>query len=315
LKPVLKMLRSIPHGECFHMLSASVIICSHNPRPNYFKRTLAGLQAQDLPMCHWELVLIDNASSPSLVSYDLNWHPHGRHVVEPKLGLSPARQRGVTESRSDVLVFVDDDNVLEPDFLRQALTIGNERPQLGVWGGSVLAEFEKQPSVSVMKHIGYLGIRPYSNAAPVGAGMCVRSFVARAYIKQYQQSPITLTDRKGVELSSHGDTEICLVAHKMGYEIGTFPEMRLLHLIPSERVSEDYFARLIGATDYSGFILNYKWHGTIPGSPLSLYNIAAFVKNGLLSGRTERLICLARMRARKAARRTIFELSGRGHKA
>ena len=96
----------------------------------------------------------------------------------------------------------------------------------------------------------------------------------------------------------------------MGYEIGTFKELKLLHLIPSERVSEDYLVRLIGATDYSGFLLNYKWHGTIPESPLSLYNMAAFVKNAFLSGRTERQICLARTRARRAARRTIFELTG-----
>lgn len=300
------------------MFSASVAICSHNPRPDYIERTIAGLRSQEMPVNEWELLLIDNASSNSLASYDLSWHPHGRHVCEPKLGLSFARHRAITESKSDILIFVDDDNVLEPDFLRQALIIGSERPRLGAWGGSVVAEFETKPKTSVMKHSGYLALRTRTrrccsfsptcaDAIPVGSGLCVRSPVAYAYIQQYQQSQIKLTDRNGTALSSHGDTEISLVACKMGYEIGTFPELKLLHLIPPERVAEDYLVRLIGATDYSGFLLNYKWHGTIPDFPLSPYNIAAFVKNAFLSGRTERRICLERRRARRAARRTIFE--------
>ena len=301
------------------MFSASVIICSHNPRRDFLERTLAGLRAQDTPINHWELLLVDNASSSSLTSYDLSWHPHGRHIFEPKLGMSLARQRGIIDSTSGILVFVDDDNVLKPNFLRQALTIGSERTRLGAWGGSVIAEFETMPQASVMKHIGYLALRTRTrpccsfslscpDAIPVGAGLCVRSSVAHAYIEQYQQSQIKLTDRKGAELGGYSDIEICLVACKMGYEIGTFPELKLLHLIPSERVSEDYLVRLIEATDYSRFLLNYKWQDTIPESPLSLYNMAAFAKNAFLSGRTERRICLARTRARRAARRTIFEL-------
>ena len=300
------------------MFSVSVVICSHNPRRDHLERTLAGLRAQDISLRRWELLLIDNASSKSLASYDLSWHPHGRHVFEPKLGASQARQRGIIESKSDVLVFVDDDNVLEPDFLRQALIIGSELPKLGAWGGSVVAEFETRPQLSVMKHIGYLALRPRicrcisfspsrADAIPVGAGLCVRSAIAQAYVEQYQQSQIKLMDRKGSELTGHGDTEISFVACKMGYAIGTFPELKLLHLIPAERVSEDYLVRLIGATDYSGFLLNYKWRGTIPESPLSLYNMAALVKNGFLSGKTERRICLERRRARRAARQMILK--------
>jgi len=270
-------------------------------------------------MNQWQLILVDNASSSTLTSYDLSWHPNGRYVLESELGLSFARRCGIMESTSDIIVFVDDDNVLEPNFLSSAVTIGRQRPRLGAWGGSVIAEFETRPSAGVMKHIGYLALRtrtsPCSSASlscadavPIGAGMCVRSVVANAYIEQ-SGSQINLTGRKGGELSGYDDVEICHVACKMGFEIGTFPELRLLHLIPSQRVSEDYLVRLIGATDYSGFLLNYKWYGIIPKSPLSLYNMAAFAKHTILDGRTERRIGLARARARSAARRRIRELS------
>lgn len=301
------------------MITLSIIICSHNPRPDYLRRVLDALRAQRLPKDQWELILIDNASTNSLKSYDLSWHPRGQHVFEPKLGKSLAFQRGIIESKSDILVFVDDDNVLKPDFLQQALKIGRGRPRLGVWGGSVLPEFEIEPPASIMKHIGYLALRTRTrpccstslscqDAVPVGAGLCVRARVGYAYIEQYEQSNIKITDRKGEQLSSHGDTEICILACKMGYEIGTFPELSLLHLIQSERMSEDYFARLIGATDHSGHLLHYKWHGIVPDSLFTPYNIAAFAKNAVLSGRTERRVCLERMRARRSARRTIFQM-------
>jgi glycosyltransferase involved in cell wall biosynthesis len=306
------------------MLSASAIICSHNPRSDYLQRAIAGLRGQDLPLDQWELLLVDNASDKALTAFDLSWHPRGRYIHEPQIGLSAARCRGVGESNSPLLVFVDDDNVLEPNFIRQALTIARARPKLGVWGGTVLAEFESEPTASVKKHIGYLAIRNRAkpccsnslscqDAVPVGAGLCVRAVIAQAYVTQYEQSKVKITGRSGTNLSGYDDFEICMIGCKMGFEIGTFPELRLLHLISSERVSEDYFVRLIGSTDYSGFLLDYKWHGTIPQSPLSLYRLAAFVKNGIFGSRTDRRISLRRMQARIAARRTISQyLRGKG---
>src|SRR5450759_5157394 len=82
-------------------MEISVIICTHNPRPHYFSRVLAALRSQTLPMVHWELLVIDNASQEPLTSdtYDLSWHPYARLVREEELGLSAARIRGMNEAR------------------------------------------------------------------------------------------------------------------------------------------------------------------------------------------------------------------------
>ena len=72
-------------------VKASVIICAHNPRNDYFERCLAGLKAQTLEVQSWELIVIDNASQPDSAPHpDLSWHPRGRMVVEKELGLTPA---------------------------------------------------------------------------------------------------------------------------------------------------------------------------------------------------------------------------------
>lgn len=119
----------------------TVAICSHNPRPNYLARVLEALKAQTLPREAWELLLIDNASENRLAeAWDLSWHPSARHVREDVLGLTPARLRAISEAAGDVLVLVDDDNVLFPDYLEQCLTIAGEWPILVAWGGQQFPE-------------------------------------------------------------------------------------------------------------------------------------------------------------------------------
>src|ERR1700693_2808936 len=94
----------------------SVIICTHNPRPEYFAKCIKALQTQTLSLDKWELLLIDNASdSAKAPRPDLAWHPRARLVCELRLGLTPARLRSIHEAISGLLVFVDDDNVLDSD--------------------------------------------------------------------------------------------------------------------------------------------------------------------------------------------------------
>ena len=125
------------------MTKLSVIICAHNPRPDYLKRVLGGLQCQKLAKDQWQLLLIDNASKPPLASaWDLSWHPNARHIYEPELGLSVTRNRGIMEADAELLVFVDDDNVLDSDYLSEVLRIESRWPILGLWGsGCIVPDF------------------------------------------------------------------------------------------------------------------------------------------------------------------------------
>jgi glycosyltransferase involved in cell wall biosynthesis len=124
----------------------SVIICAHNPRPHYFQRCLSALEGQTLSREKWELIVIDNASAPDKAPRpDLSWHPGARLVVELQLGLTPARLRGIREAAGDLLVFVDDDNVLDPDFLETAMRVADEKPFLGSWSGQCRPAFEIPP--------------------------------------------------------------------------------------------------------------------------------------------------------------------------
>ena len=147
------------------MLQASVIICSHNPRPRYLRRVLEALRNQSFPKDQWELLLVDNKSDEPLTAKnaDLAWHPHSRHVREDELGLMPARLRGMREAAADMLVFVDDDNVLGLSYLSEAVRVKRDWPILGSWGsGRTVPEFEVSPPEHLKEFMEMLALRDVS---------------------------------------------------------------------------------------------------------------------------------------------------------
>ncbi|HEX8297148.1 MAG TPA: glycosyltransferase family A protein, partial [Chthoniobacteraceae bacterium] len=102
----------------------TVILCTHNPRADYLEQTLAALRAQTLATEGWELLLVDNASTHAVADRcDLTWHPNARAIREDRLGLTMARTCGFRAAQTDVLVLVDDDNLLAPNYLTNALNL------------------------------------------------------------------------------------------------------------------------------------------------------------------------------------------------
>jgi glycosyltransferase involved in cell wall biosynthesis len=262
------------------VLQASVVICAHNPRSDYFARVLASLRDQTLPFDNWELLIIDNASKMPLAhDWHISWHPTARHIVESELGVAVARRRGIQEARADLIVFVDDDNVLDKAYLTQAVSIGRDWPLLGAWGsGSIQADFEVKPSESVMGLLQYLALREtaspqWSNvgssvqAMPWGAGLCVRRAVAVAYCQSCERSSIQITGRRGNSTFSGEDKEIAFVCCTQGSGFGIFPNLKITHLIPRHRVSEDYIVRLVEGAKLCDLLLDYKWLNITPASP------------------------------------------------
>ena len=300
------------------MLQASVIICAHNPRPDYLARVLDSLRSQTLPYNKWELLIIDNASKVPLARHwHISWHPMVRHIVENEIGVAAARRRGIREARTDLIVFVDDDNVLDKKYLTQAIGIGRDWPLLGAWGsGSIQADFEVKPSESVMGFLPYLALREtaspqWSNVAsclpaiPWGAGLCVRKPVALAYCQSYERSSIQITGRAGSATLSGEDKEIALVCSTQGRGFGIFPDLKITHLIPRHRVSEDYIVRVVEGTRLSDILLDYKWLNITPASPHWVRVLLLVLKALLLHSGIDRRTRFASVRALAKAKRII----------
>ncbi|HEY1662538.1 MAG TPA: glycosyltransferase [Verrucomicrobiae bacterium] len=248
------------------MPEISVIICTHNPRPDFFRRTLDGLKSQTLSREQWEFLLIDNASKEILApAWDLSWHPMGRHIREEQLGLTVARLRGIRESNAELIVFVDDDNVLFPDYLALCSRLARDWPLLGAWGGQHFPEFEGGPPAEKWKAdfwTNTLSRDLWSNfydlqAAPSGAGVCVRKKVALKYAELTNSDPLRQRlGRKGSKLNGGEDFDMVFVACDLGMGLGRFVSLKLHHLMPTKRTDDDYLLRLYEGYAYSQVVLD-----------------------------------------------------------
>jgi glycosyltransferase involved in cell wall biosynthesis len=243
--------------------------------------------------------------------------------LERELGVAYARRRGIQEASADLIIFVDDDNVLDKKYLAEAIKIKQEWPFLGVWGsGSIRGDFEVEPQERIRSWLpvrqsrgtrwsnlaGSLlfGFSP-EDAIPWGAGMCVRKDVAVAYHQFFDQSSLQITGRLGGSLlgCEVEDTEICFVCCKHGLGTGVFPELKLTHLIPQHRVSEDYIVRFAEGTSLSNMLLHYKWQHVIPQSPFGIKTVFSILKTILLYRGIDRKTRFAWVRALAKARRII----------
>lgn len=251
----------------------SVIICSYNPTPAYLSRVLDALKSQTLPLEKWELLLVDNASQQPLAErIDLSWHPFARHIFEEQLGLVNARLRSLEETQGKLCVFVDDDNVLDPDYLRLALEIWETHPMIGAWSGQIVPDFvggDPEEWTRPMWHLLALDRFDkdvWSNidmveTMPVGAGMCLREEVGQQYVHLLKTDNRRLLlgrrGKTGKILASNEDTDMALSALDIGLGIGKFTQLKLTHIIPASRLTEEYLLKILKGIVYSMKIMHY----------------------------------------------------------
>jgi glycosyltransferase involved in cell wall biosynthesis len=211
---------------------------------------------------------MDNASNPAIETFiNITRHQNARILVEPELGKNLALLRGITHSSGKLIIIVDDDNLLDPDYLTNALEIYEEYPFLGAFGGSVEGEFEVDPPLSITPYLEGLAIRrilgdhwsnarEWSEATPFGAGMCVRREVAELYFERVRNDRIRFAlGRNGTSLSAGEDLDMAWTSFSLNKGTGCFERLRLTHLISKDRLTESYIERLYTGLAYADEIL------------------------------------------------------------
>ena len=242
-------------------MKISVIICTHNPNHVYLDKVLTSLKHQSLNKDEWEIIVIDNKSENELIKIlDLSWHPNNKIIREDNLGLIHARITGARQAQHEILVSVDDDTPLYPDYLEQVLRIYDQYPELGVIGGKTIPEYEVTPPEWLHQFNGLLAIRDLGDLPIIekltGTGLknypiCAPLLIAPKkscmllYLDHYLNSTVSQSlGRKGDQLSSGEDNDINLFIFKNGYALGYFPELKFIHIIPERRMQKNYLGRL-----------------------------------------------------------------------
>jgi glycosyltransferase involved in cell wall biosynthesis len=102
----------------------SIVTPLHNKGP-YIEATLDSVQAQTLT--DWELIVVENGSSddgPDRVVSRAGTDPRIRMVRVSAAGPGAARNRGVSEATGEWVLFLDADDLIDPDYLETMVRSG-----------------------------------------------------------------------------------------------------------------------------------------------------------------------------------------------
>lgn len=224
-----------------------LVICTYN-NAVLLERVLSAISRQKVsPDVRWGVLVVNNNctdGTTSLVEQYLQAGtiPHLRMVTETVQGLTPARACGVKQTSAPWIAFVDDDCVLQEDWVEQAMQFAKTHPDCGAFGGRVILTWETPPAEFV-RRFGYAfaeqehGTEVQERDCLVGAGMVVnRQALVACGWTQRQLMP----DRIGKKLISGGDVEIALRIRGAGFPLWYTPTCQLNHIIPERRTTRAY---------------------------------------------------------------------------
>ncbi len=232
----------------------TIAIPTHN-RAALLGQTLASLGPLAIPAgARVECLVIDNASADATPAVVRAAGPALkfplRRVLEERVGSSFARNRAVDEARGELLCFVDDDVIVEPDWLLE-LVGEMERRRLDAACGMVMPRF-LAPCPS------WLGPRLYVKLAVHDAGAIEQMTPAeREQVHHYfsanvafQRNAFELFGRFREDLGVVGgnpisgeDTELFARIIARGGSVGFAARARVHHLIGPERLTASYLRR------------------------------------------------------------------------
>jgi glycosyltransferase involved in cell wall biosynthesis len=206
---------------------------------------------------HWEIIVVDNNSTDGtarlIENYQSNWPENIplRYYFEPKQGAGFARNKAIAEAESELVGFLDDDNLPSSTWVISAYKFGQEHPQAGAYASQIHGLFAVPPPENLKPILFYLAItergpeplqyEPRKKGFPPSAGLVVRRHIWSKYVPQH----LLFEGRVGASMVGSEDAEALVYIHQGGWEIWYNPEMVVEHVIPPWRLEETYLLSLM----------------------------------------------------------------------
>lgn len=301
----------------------SVILCTYN-RERYIYNVLESIAAGGFG--DYEIVLVNNNSTDGTEDECQRFaknHPEVRmrYCVEKQQGLSYARNRGIVESQGEVLVYVDDDAVVNREYLQTYADFFNRNKEAVAAGGPITPRYDGCEEPSWMSHYtrqlvtGELNLGSREREFPKGAFPGGGNAAYRKSVFDAVGLFNVELGRKGNSLIGAEEKDLFDKMTSRGMKFYYLPNAILYHLIPPKKLTQDYFDRLtygigvseryrtqqIGKKKYLARLAKeaVKWGGTLvlwtgfalKGQPTKGNKLVAFrwnVTRGLICGKDGR---------------------------
>jgi glycosyltransferase involved in cell wall biosynthesis len=229
----------------------SVLLCTRNGAER-LPPTVSAILAQEDPLVPWEVLLVDNGSTDGSSSVVRSAWPDPfpaplRVLDHAEPGIAGARMAGLAACRGELVVFVDDDNHLAPDYLAEAVRFMGGHPDGAMAGGvsdpaPALPLPPWFPRLSSYFAVGRKGDEPRALSRlgdlPWGAGAVVRKEALDRLLRRGWK-PLVEGAVPGSE-----DTELFLAFLLSGWELWYTPSLRMVHDFDPLRLRWDDLRRL-----------------------------------------------------------------------
>lgn len=227
----------------------SVIICTYN-RCESLRGALNSLEAMFVPAgLVWELLVIDNNSqdktSETVGAFLTRRSLPLTYIFEPIAGLSTARNRGIRESRGEILAFLDDDVMVSPQWLIEVRNAFQQYHAACVGGRVLLHQTSPRPSWWHQAYDGAVGefdrgtrvIIDESEEPRIGIGA---NIIFKRTVFETCGWFRTDLGRKGSQLTTGEEAEMVQRLRQQKQTLVYYPDALVYHCVPGERFSKHY---------------------------------------------------------------------------
>ena len=233
-------------------MKLSIIISTYNNAQSLV-RTLASVAEQEADKSVWECVVVNNASTDNteaLFQEFASQHQelNLRLVNEPKQGLSYARNCGIAESKGDILVFIDDDETVNREFVSAYIDIFDNHGAF-VGAGAVVPRYDSarpkwmsyytEKMIANPINLGNEVVTITSTITPAGGNMAFNREIFNLY-----GGFNTALGRKGEALLGGEENDMFDRVRSLGERVSYVPNAVVYHHIADKKLTPDYFDKL-----------------------------------------------------------------------
>lgn len=212
----------------------------------------------------WEVIVVDNNSQDGTAAvveaFRANFPCPLRYYLEPQQGSAYARKTAIREAQSDLVGFLDDDNLPDPNWITTAYEFAQTHPKAGAIASRIRGEFEVEPPPNLAPLLPFLAITERGAKAlqynsckkvlPPSAGLVVRKSVWLAHVPQQT----ILAGRVKGDMLAGEDTEVLAYIRQSNWEVWYNPEMKIAHKIPAWRLEREYLIPLLRGIGLSRYV-------------------------------------------------------------
>lgn len=231
------------------MIKLSIIICTYN-REKYISESVNASLNQTVSYSDYQVVVVNNNSTDTTdaICQKLLEKKQFDYFIEKKQGLSHARNRGIEEAKGDIIAFIDDDAMMEPDYVENLLAFFRRHKEVAAVGGRIYPRYEEQKaswlSPVLMPLIAALDMgdksRPFlMGKFPIGANMAFRKSV----FEKIGLFNVNL-GRNGTKLQGGEEKDLFARMRSEYLTIWYCPDIVVHHVIPSSRLEESYIKQM-----------------------------------------------------------------------